>query len=144
MTYTAGADGYLETRSVREGFVTINQQSSSSGFVAPAQPAIIPQQPAVSTVTSTSSSSNSDLVGNIIAQLTPFIQQTVSSTLSSSSTQTAAQAAPVQAAQAVQRPIAVAPAAPAGSSIEGVFGLAGQNNVRVETPNFNFNYDLQK
>ena len=149
MTYTAGADGYLETRSVREGFVTINQQSSSSGFVAPAQPAIIPQQPAVSTVTSSSSSSNSDLVGNIIAQLTPFIQQTVSSTLSSSSPQSAVQAAPVQvapvqAAPAVQRPIVVAPASPAGSSIEGVFGLAGQNNVRVETPNFNFNYDLQK
>ena len=144
MTYTAGVDGYQETRNVREGFVSINQQSSSAGFVAPARPIVVPQQPAVSTVTTTSSSSNSDLVGNIIAQLTPFIQQTVSSTLSSSSTQSNVQSAPVQSAPITQRPIVVATAAPVSSSIEGVFGLAGQNNVRVETPTFNFNYDLQK
>jgi hypothetical protein len=141
VTYTAGVGGYQETRNVREGFVSINQQSSTTGFVAPARPVIAPQQPAVSTATS---SSNSDLVGNIISQLTPFIQQTVSSTLSSSSTQSAVQTAPVQTVTVTQRPIVVAPAAPAGSSIEGVFGLAGQNNVQFETPNFNFNYDLQK
>ena len=55
-------------------------------------------------------------------------------------------AAPVRTviAQPVQ-PVAVVAAAPvrqAASSVEGIFGLAGQNNVRVETPNFNFAYDL--
>jgi hypothetical protein len=86
------------------------------------------------------SSSDSDLVAKIISQLTPFIQQTVSTTLSSSSSRqpvaaaTPIPAAPVQAVRPVQ----------AASSVQGVFGIAGQNNVRVETPNFNFNYDLQK
>lgn len=32
----------------------------------------------------------------------------------------------------------------ASSSVEGIFGVQGQNNVRVETPNFNFAYDLTK
>ena len=164
VSYTAGPDGYLETRNVQEGFISINQQQASTSgssfgsttsFVAPARPVVAQQQ--VSTVSS--SSGDSDLVSKIISQLTPFIQQSVSSTLSSSSSSSSSQSAPVAtpiAAPAAQRPIApvapvtqrpiapVAPAAPAASSVEGVFGLSGQNNVRVETPNFNFNYDLQK
>jgi hypothetical protein len=80
-------------------------------------------------------------VAKIISQLTPFIQQTVSTTLSS---RQPAPAAPV--AVTAVRPVAAAPprAPQAASSVQGVFGLSGQNNVRFETPNFNFNYDLQK
>ena len=138
--YTAGAGGYVESRDVQENFVTIRQSSpsgSASSFVAPARPVVAPQPP-VQVVAQ--SSSDSDLVAKIISQLTPFIQQTVSTTLSSSSSrQPVAAAAPIPAApvQAV-RPVQAA------SSVQGVFGIAGQNNVRVETPNFNFNYDLQK
>ena len=149
MSYTAGPDGYLETRNVQEGFVSIRQVSSGSGsasFAAPARPVAVvaPVQQQVSTV---SSSGDSDLVAKIISQLTPFIQQTVSTTLSSSSSQTAVrQPAVAVAAAPAPRPVAAPVRAPvqAASSVQGVFGVAGQNNVRVETPNFNFNYDLQK
>ena len=58
----------------------------------------------------------------------------------------AAQAAPVRTV--VAQPISVAApvrqASSSSSSVEGIFGLQGQNNVRVETPNFNFAYDLAK
>ncbi len=80
----------------------------------------------------------SDLVAKIVSQLTPFIQQTVTSSLSGSNP------APVQPlAAAPQRPV---PDSGRGrpNSVEGIFGVSGQNNVRVETPNFNFEYDLQK
>ena len=94
-------------------------------------------------------------------------QETVSSSLggrSSATTTTVTQARPISVvsaqpvatiaaapvrtvvAQPVQ-PVAVVAPAPvrqAASSVEGIFGLAGQNNVRVETPNFNFAYDLAK
>ena len=135
MSYTAGPDGYVETRNVQPGFVTIRQQSTSSAVapapVAPVRPAVVP----------VAAPNDSDLVAKIISQLTPFIQQTVSSSLSSS-VQTVRQPAVAVAAPVAPRP--VAPVQQAASSVQGVFGVAGQNNVRVETPNFNFNYDLQK
>ncbi len=142
MSYTAGPDGYLETRNVQEGFVTIRQAASgSASFAAPARPVAVaaPVQQQVST------SDDSDLVAKIISQLTPFIQQTVSTTLSSSS-QSAVRQPAVAVTAAPARPVAAPVRAPvqAASSVQGVFGVAGQNNVRVETPNFNFNYDLQK
>ena len=124
--YTAGVDGYLETRNEQPGFVSIRAQPASS-FAAPARPVAVPAP-------APAAPNDSDLVAKIISQLTPFIQQTVSSSLSSST-------------QAVRQPAVVprpAPVAPASSTIDGVFGFSGQNNVRVETPNFNFNYDLQK
>ena len=151
VSYTAGPDGYLETRNVQEDFVAIRQASSgssSASFAAPARPVAVvaPVQQQVSTV---SSSGDSDLVAKIISQLTPFIQQTVSTTLSSSSSSSLSpvrQPAVAVAAVAPARPVAAPVRAPvqAASSVQGVFGVAGQNNVRVETPNFNFNYDLQK
>ena len=135
VSYTAGPDGYVETRNVQPGFVTIRQQSKSSAVapapVAPVRPAVVP----------VAAPNDSDLVAKIISQLTPFIQQTVSSSLSSSA-QTVRQPAVAVAAPVAPRP--VAPVQQAASSVQGVFGVAGQNNVRVETPNFNFNYDLQK
>ena len=135
VSYTAGPDGYVETRNVQPGFVNIRQQSTSSAVapapVAPVRPAVVPAP----------APNDSDLVAKIISQLTPFIQQTVSSSLSSS-VQTVRQPAVAVAAPVAPRP--VAPVQQAASSVQGVFGVAGQNNVRVETPNFNFNYDLQK
>lgn len=144
VSYTAGPDGYLETRNVQEGFVSIRQASGSAPSAAPARPVAVvaPVQQQVSTA---SSSGDSDLVAKIISQLTPFIQQTVSTTLSSSS-QSAIRQPAVAVTAAPARPVAAPVRAPvqAASSVQGVFGVAGQNNVRVETPNFNFNYDLQK
>ena len=135
MSYTAGPDGYVEERNIQEGFVSIRQQSTSSADapapVAPVRPAVVPA----------AAPNDSDLVAKIISQLTPFIQQTVSSSLSSS-VQAVRQAAVAVAAPVAPKP--VAPVQQAASSVQGVFGVAGQNNVRVETPNFNFNYDLQK
>ena len=127
MKYTAGVDGYLETRDEQPGFVSIRAQPATS-FAAPVRPVVVPAP-------APAAPSDSDLVAKIISQLTPFIQQTVSTTLSSSA-QTVRQ--PAAAPAVVPRP------APASSTIDGVFGFSGQNNVRVETPNFNFNYDLQK
>ena len=48
----------------------------------------------------------------------------------------------------VAQPISVAApvrqTSSSSGSVEGIFGIQGQNNVRVETPNFNFAYDLAK
>ena len=101
VTYRAGIDGYTEERSVQENFVTIRAQPVRSQqtivAAAPAAPAapivrnVVQQvRPAVQrvvTTTTSSSSANSaaaddgDLVARIIAQLTPFIRQTVTSSL---------------------------------------------------------------
>jgi len=184
--YTSGVMGYTETRDVQENFVAIRSlpssgsasafsssassaSSSASSSGAAATGGVVRQvvqsvQPIVQSVVrqeTLSSNDDGDLVSRIISQLTPYIQETVSSSLSggrASSTTTTltsqqsarpisvvSQAAPV-VRTVVAQPIAVA--APvrqtSSSSVEGIFGLQGQNNVRVETPNFNFAYDLAK
>jgi len=83
------------------------------------------------------SAAGSDLVAAIISQLTPFIQQTVSSSLSGSSS---GPAQPVASTQTINP----GPSRPLATSVEGIFGVSGQNNVKVQTPNFNFEYELQK
>merc|ERR1711963_1349522 len=94
--YTAGVMGYTETREVQPNFVEIRRrQSVSVAAPAPAPaPAPVRQvvqqvrpvaQQAVQQQTSSSSSNDSDLVARIIAQLTPFIRNTVTTSLGSSS-----------------------------------------------------------
>lgn len=184
--YTAGQMGYTETRDVQDNFVTIRAQpasASSASFASSAsasaagsaaiRPVIQTIEPVVQNVVrqetvSSSSSDDSDLVARIISQLTPFIQETVSTSLggrSTATTTTVSQARPIsvisaQPAAAIAAPapvrtvvaqpvqpvavVAPAPVRQAASSVEGIFGVAGANNVRVETPNFNFAYDLAK
>ena len=71
--------------------------------------------------------------------LTPFIRDTVSNSLSSQASAPAPQPAPA----APRRVPVPAPApVPAASGVEGVFGVGGANNVRVESPDFKFAYDF--
>ena len=57
-------------------------------------------------------------------------------------------ALPAPVRTVVAQPISVAApvrqTSSSSGSVEGIFGIQGQNNVRVETPNFNFAYDLAK
>ena len=71
VTYTADENGYNETREVQEKFVEISEKPKRTTTPKPTQP---PRRPAPS--------NDSDLVAKIIAQLTPFIKQTVSDSLS--------------------------------------------------------------
>lgn len=132
--YTAGPDGYAETREVQPNFVTIRAKGDKPA-VAPASPvAVVPAArprpvPVAPVVTEApAAQSNEDLIAQIIAQLTPFIKSTVSSSLGSSAstvTETVRSAQP--------------------QVLTNVFGRSGgYNNVRVATPNFDFAYDLQK
>jgi hypothetical protein len=43
--YTAGPDGYLETRNTQEGFVTIRQSAAPARPVVAQQPAVVAPQP---------------------------------------------------------------------------------------------------
>ena len=90
-------------------------------------------------------SDDSDLVARIISQLTPFIRNTVSTSLSSGAP---APAAPAPKPAPVRR---VVPARPdpivrevvnVEEQVAGIFGTGGPNNVKVETPDFNFAFDL--
>ena len=69
--YIADENGYNETREVQENFVDVNDKPERTTTPKPTQP---PRRPAPS--------NDSDLVAKIIAQLTPFIKQTVSNSLS--------------------------------------------------------------
>merc|ERR1712226_727008 len=182
VVYTAGVMGYTETRTVQPNFVQIRARPVVRTEVKPA-PAPTPvvqkvvQQvaPVVQKVVEqqVETQNDGDLVARIIAQLTPFIRSTVTSSLggsSSSSTSSANNAnagssqtttttttsrrpAPVrrvvavQQAQPVQRTVsvpvpAVTSAGSASSSVAGIFGTGGANNVRFNAPEFNYEFDL--
>merc|ERR1712168_1776412 len=123
--YTANdVDGYSETREVQENFIQIRAK---------------PTKKVVSTASveaSSSGSSDSDLVARIIAQLSPFIKETVSSSLSARQQATVVVPAPVPVAIAPQ-PVAVA-----ASAVQSRFGTGAGNNIRVETPEYTFATDL--
>jgi len=128
VTYTANdADGYSETREVQENFVQIRskpvQKVSTSAVVE----------------ATSSSSSDSSLVARIIAQLSPFIKETVASSLNSQQQVTVvAQPAPV-----VSRVVAVEPLSVVTSNaVVSKFGTGAGNNIRVETPEYTFATDL--
>ena len=77
--YTAGVDGYQETRTSEPNFVAIRNApvvkiepvEVVKPKPAPARPKPAPQK----------QESNEDLIAKIIAQLTPFIKSTVSNSL---------------------------------------------------------------
>jgi len=107
-------NGYTETREVTENFMTIR----SKPIVAPA-----PAPKPVDT--------NVDLVAQIIRELTPFIKETVSSTL--------AEPAPLPAPAPILIPAASSPRV---STLDATFGTGGGNNIRVDTPEYQFATDF--
>jgi len=124
VTYTANdVDGYSETREVQENFIQIRAK---------------PAKKVVSTaVVEAKSSGDSDLVARIIAQLSPFIKETVQSSLSSEQrVAVVTQPAPVPIVVAAQ-PVAVA-----ATAVQSRFGTGEGNNIRVETPEYTFATDL--
>jgi len=70
VVYTAGPDGYQETRTVEKGFVQIR-----------ARPVTEVKDVVQQVVQTQTGKTDSDLVAKIISQLTPFIKNTVSSSL---------------------------------------------------------------
>merc|ERR1712038_1206024 len=183
VVYTAGVMGYTETRTAQPNFVEIRARPIVRTEVKPA-PAPAPVQKVVQQVApvvqkvveqQVETQNDGDLVARIIAQLTPFIRSTVTSSLGASSsssssstnnvnagssqttttTTTSRRPAPVrrvvavQPAQPVQRTVSVPVPAPAvtsagsaSSSVAGIFGTGGPNNVRFTAPEFNYEFDL--
>merc|ERR1711997_1021939 len=79
--YTAGPDGYQETRSTEPNFVAIrNAPIIEKPEVVPPKPAPVRPKPFVKPAPA-KEESNEDLIAKIIAQLTPFIKSTVSNSL---------------------------------------------------------------
>ena len=76
VTYTAGPDGYSETRTVEENFIAIRASpvKKVEEVVEPAPQPIRPR-PVVQ------QDNSEDLIAKIISQLTPFIKTTVSNSL---------------------------------------------------------------
>jgi len=125
--YTANdVDGYSETREVQENFVQIRSKPVVKKEVSTA-------------IIETKSSDSSDLVARIISQLSPFIKQTVASSLNAQQqVAVVAQPAPV-----VSRVVAVEPLSVVSSNVvESRFGTGAGNNIRVETPVYQFVTDL--
>jgi hypothetical protein len=81
--YTAGPDGYQETREVQENFLAIRAKGPR-----PVTPAPVAVKPAPKPVVPAEPQSNEDLIAQIIAQLTPHIKNTVANSLSSSASRT--------------------------------------------------------
>ena len=79
--------------------------------------------------------SQSDIISNIIGSLESQIRGAVQTALSNVAVQPAPVRRPV-------RPIPVQRVAPAivSSGLTGIFGVAGENNVRIETPDFTIGY----
>jgi len=128
--YTAGDDGYQETREVQQGFVSIRAKPVKTEVIVPApRPAPRP--------TPVRKNSDSDLVARIISQLTPFIKTTVSDSLGSQQRTTsrvvAVQQPVVQAVRAVPVVTQVK-----SSSTQSVFGVDGENRITVDSPNYSF------
>jgi len=124
--YTANsADGYSETREVQENFIQIRAKPVKKEVVS-------------TTVVETESSGSSGLVARIIAQLTPFIKETVTTTLNGQQ-----QVAVVAPAQVESRAVVVEPVPVVTSNVvEATFGTGAGNNIRVETPEYQFTTDL--
>jgi len=146
--YTANdVDGYTETREVQENFVTIKSLPATRVTAAvatrPAPVAVAPRPVAVAA--RPVATGNSDLVARIIAQLTPYVKETVSTALvSQGSSSVSAPVATVtyEAVPAVSYGSSSASygsgSSSSSSSIESTFGVSGTNNIQVDTPTYQF------
>ena len=77
VVYTAGVDGYQETRTVEPSFVQIRAKPVSARVEQVVEKVV----PAVQTIVEKTAGSDTDLVAKIISQLTPFIKDTVTTSL---------------------------------------------------------------
>jgi len=103
--YTADdTNGYTETREVQENFIQVRSKPAPKPAPRPAPP---PKR------------DDSDLVAKIISQLTPYIKQTVSDSLS--------------ARQQV---------VPQATSSSSLFGEDGENRITVESKGYDFDHIL--
>ena len=121
--YTAGEDGYSETREARQGFVSIRSKPVKTKVVVPApKPAPVRKN------------TDSDLVARIISQLTPFIKTTVADSLGSQQRATSR-------VVAVQQPVVQAVPVVTevkSTSTQSLFGVDGENRITVDSPNYSF------
>lgn len=161
--YRAGPFGYTEEREVQENFVAI--RSKPTATISTFTDRVVNQvAPVVSEVvtteesSSTSEANDGDLVARIIAQLTPFIRQSVTSTLplASSNQEQQQQTTTTRRIVARRRPAVanrpvvtrvVTSSAPvqtssSSSAIQGIFGTGGANNIRFSAPEVNYNVDF--
>lgn len=87
VTYKAGPAGYTEERNIQDGFVQIRARPVRVQPVEPVQvaaPIVTTRRPVIVTTpapVAPAAPSDDDLVARIIAQLTPFIRDTVSTSL---------------------------------------------------------------
>lgn len=154
VVYQAGPEGYTEERTVQDGFVQIRARPRKPEPEPAPEPAPLPAPappprptrppPPPPTPAPPPQNNDSDLVARIIAQLTPFIRETVSNSLQSNRAPAPARPAPVRPAPVRPAPAPIVSAASNPSSVRGVFGQGGANNVRVNTPEFDFAYELRK
>ena len=165
VTYIADENGYREERKSQANFVQIRAQPvvrvvEPAPRPAPvrrvvAKPAPKPIVQAVKKVVKAETGDNdSDLVARIISQLSPFIKNTVTTSLGANA-QAARRPAPapkpaprpVPARRIVPKPAPAPVPAPIVREVtaqEAIFGSGGPSNVKVVTPDFGFDYDLKK
>jgi hypothetical protein len=136
VTYTAGPDGYNEEREVQEGAVSGHAERynvpwtgpyagvSGSGVTAAAKTPAPVRAPVRAVAPAAPAVDQSALIQLILQQLTPQINSAVQSAISTTSS------------RSVSTVRAARPAAP--SSVDGIF--AGDNSVRIATPEFNIEY----
>ena len=127
--YTADDNGYQETREVQQGFVSIRARPAKKEVIVAApkpapRPAPVPRR-----------QSDSNLVAQIISQLTPFIKTTVADSLGSRQ-RTTSRVVAVQ--QPVVQAVRAVPVVTEVKSTQSLFGVDGENRIQVETPNYNF------
>jgi len=155
VNYQAGPEGYTETRDVEKGSVQMrnipvgwNGPHAGVDDVETSAPRRASTRSNLAGITSTRSQntglSQSDILSQIISSLTPQIGSAVQSALSSSSNfATNSASVPVQRPR-VQRPVRVpvrqVSAVPTSNDLSSLFGVQGQNSVRIETPGFNIEY----
>ena len=135
--YTADDNGYSETREVQNNFLTIRAKPKKEVVAVQPRPAPRPAPRPVAAQTG-----DANLVASIIATLTPFIKQTVSTSLGARSTtgltgsrRVVEVQQPVRRVVQVQQPVVTETRVTGTSSI---FGEDGVNRIQVETPVFNF------
>ena len=127
--YVADDEGYRETREVQENFLTIRARKPH-----PKAPKTTPRPAPPPRRVTPAPNNDSNLVASIIAQLTPFIKQTVTSSLGSRQTTTTRRVVPVQ------RPVVQAVPATRVTSTDTLFGEDGVNRIQHESPHFEFDH----
>ena len=139
VSYVADDDGYRETRNVQESFVTIRakpKKEVTTAVVAAPRPAPQPRPaPRPRPAAPRPTNNDANLVANIIAQLTPFIKQTVSDSLGS---RTTSRVVEVQQPVVAARPIPVQQTITSASGTSDIFGADGVNRIQVDTPVYSF------